>query len=48
VFLDPEVREFYLDWEEIAEGAVAGLRASAGAEPDDLGRLGKLSLLYSA
>jgi transcriptional regulator with XRE-family HTH domain len=34
-FLDPEGRKFYLDWAEIAEGAVAGLRASAGAEPDD-------------
>jgi len=35
VFLDPEGREYYLDWEEIAEGGVAGLRASAGADPDD-------------
>jgi transcriptional regulator with XRE-family HTH domain len=35
VFLDPESREFYLDWDEIAEGGVAGLRASAGAEPDE-------------
>ena len=35
VFLDPEGREYYLDWEQIAEGAVAGLRASAGAQPDD-------------
>jgi transcriptional regulator with XRE-family HTH domain len=35
VFLDPEGREYYLDWQEIAEGAVAGLRASAGTEPDD-------------
>jgi transcriptional regulator with XRE-family HTH domain len=35
VFLDPEGREYYLDWADIAEGAVAGLRASAGAEPDD-------------
>jgi transcriptional regulator with XRE-family HTH domain len=33
-FLDPEGRHFYLDWDEIAEGAVAGLRASAGTEPD--------------
>ena len=33
VFLDPEGREYYLDWEEIAEGAVAGLRASAGPAP---------------
>jgi hypothetical protein len=35
VFLDPDGRRCYLDWAEIAEGAVAGLRASAGAEPDD-------------
>ena len=35
VFLDPEGREHYADWQEIAEGGVAGLRASAGAEPDD-------------
>jgi transcriptional regulator with XRE-family HTH domain len=35
VFLDPEGREYYLDWEQIAEGAVAGLRASAGPQPDD-------------
>ncbi|MCO5995733.1 helix-turn-helix domain-containing protein [Actinoallomurus rhizosphaericola] len=34
-FLDPEAREIYLDWEQIAEGAVAGLRASAGTELDD-------------
>jgi len=47
VFLDPEGREYYLDWEEIAEGAVAGLRASAGAEPDDpqlTGLVGELSV----
>ena len=35
VFLDPEGREYYLDWEQVAEGAVAGLRASAGTQPDD-------------
>ena len=47
VFLDPEGREFYLDWQEVAEGAVAGLRASAGAEPDDprlAGLVGELSV----
>jgi transcriptional regulator with XRE-family HTH domain len=47
VFLDPEGREYYLDWEEVAEGAVAGLRASAGAEPDDprlTGLVGELSV----
>jgi hypothetical protein len=35
VFLDPEDREYYVDLEEVGEVAVAGLRASAGAEPDD-------------
>ena len=47
VFLDPEGREYYLDWKEVAEGAVAGLRASAGAEPDDprlTGLVGELSV----
>ena len=47
VFLDPEGRQYYLDWAEIAEGAVAGLRASAGAGPDDprlTGLVGELSL----
>jgi hypothetical protein len=47
VFLDPEGRQYYLDWEEIAEGAVAGLRASAGAAPDDprlTGLVGELSV----
>lgn len=47
VFLDPEGRQYYLDSEEIAEGAVAGLRASAGAGPDDprlTGLVGELSV----
>jgi transcriptional regulator with XRE-family HTH domain len=47
VFLDPEGREYYVDWTEIAEGAVAGLRASAGAVPDDprlAGLVGELSV----
>jgi hypothetical protein len=34
-FLDPEAREYYLDWQQVAEGAIAGLRASAGHDPDD-------------
>jgi transcriptional regulator with XRE-family HTH domain len=34
-FLDPGGRDYYIDWEEIAQGAVAGLRASAGADMDD-------------
>jgi transcriptional regulator with XRE-family HTH domain len=47
VFLDPGGRECYLDWEEVAEGGVAGLRASAGAEADDpllTGLVGELSV----
>ena len=46
-FLDPGGRDCYLDWEEVAEGAVAGLRASAGAWPDDprlASLVGELSL----
>jgi len=46
-FLDPEGREYYLDWHEIAEGAVAGLRAAAGTTPDDphfIELVGELSL----
>jgi transcriptional regulator with XRE-family HTH domain len=46
-FLDPEGRQFYLDWAEVAEGAVAGLRASAGTEPDSprlTGLVGELSV----
>lgn len=35
VFLDPAARDTYPDWEQTADGAVAGLRASAGAEVDD-------------
>ena len=34
-FLDPAARTTYLDWGEIAAGAVAGVRASAGDDPDD-------------
>lgn len=40
-FLDPSSREVYVHWREAAEGAVAGLRAAAGADPDDP-RLGAL------
>lgn len=35
VFLEPESRGVYPDWEDVARGAVAGLRASAGADPTD-------------
>lgn len=34
VFLRPEAREFYLDWEQIAEETVSALRAEVGQFPD--------------
>lgn len=34
-FLDPSSRAVYVHWRNVAEGAVAGLRASTGADPDD-------------
>ena len=34
-FLDPASRELYVDWGDVAIGAVAGLRASSGADLDD-------------
>jgi len=36
VFLDPQARERYLDWEEVARDCVATLRMHAGRHPDDL------------
>ncbi|GAA4564235.1 helix-turn-helix domain-containing protein [Planotetraspora kaengkrachanensis] len=35
VFLDPGDRELYLDWERATAGVVGGLRAAAGADPED-------------
>ncbi|WP_329066061.1 helix-turn-helix transcriptional regulator [Amycolatopsis sp. NBC_01480] len=35
VFLDPDAREFYPDWERVAVNTVGGLRATAGLDPDD-------------
>ncbi|TMR92088.1 helix-turn-helix transcriptional regulator [Nonomuraea basaltis] len=35
VFLDPDARRFYPDWDRVAVNTVAGLRASAGADDDD-------------
>ncbi|MDQ8043884.1 MAG: helix-turn-helix transcriptional regulator [Solirubrobacteraceae bacterium] len=35
VFLDPAVRADYVDWDEVARGAVASLRASSTHDPDD-------------
>jgi transcriptional regulator with XRE-family HTH domain len=34
-FLDPAARTLYPAWRDVAIGAVAGLRASAGEQPDD-------------
>ncbi|WP_155900773.1 helix-turn-helix domain-containing protein [Mycolicibacterium sp. CBMA 226] len=33
--LEPEAREFYVDWDEATEVAVSGLREAAGSDPDD-------------
>ena len=35
VFLDPEAREIYADWDAVARETVATLRAAAGADLDD-------------
>lgn len=35
VFLDPDGRDFYPEWDRVAVNTVAGLRASAGLDPDD-------------
>ncbi|MBD2894504.1 helix-turn-helix transcriptional regulator [Spirillospora sp. NPDC000708] len=35
VFLDPGGRDFYPEWDRVAVNTVAGLRASAGLDPDD-------------
>ncbi|GGP82113.1 helix-turn-helix transcriptional regulator [Saccharothrix coeruleofusca] len=35
VFLDPDAREFYPDWDRVAVNVVAALRAAAGADQDD-------------
>lgn len=34
VFLDPAAVEFYVDWDSVARGTVASLRAGSGAFPD--------------
>ncbi|MFF2731564.1 helix-turn-helix transcriptional regulator [Streptomyces sp. NPDC058008] len=47
VFLDPEARAFYADWDQVAANTVAELRASAGDRADDPGLIdlvGELSL----
>lgn len=35
VFLDPDARAFYPEWDRIAASTVGALRASAGTDPDD-------------
>lgn len=35
VFLDPDARHFYPEWERVAVNTVGGLRAAAGLDPDD-------------
>jgi hypothetical protein len=47
VFLDPDAREFYPDWDRVAVNTVGGLRAAAGIDPDDpllIETVGELSL----
>ncbi|MEV0634703.1 helix-turn-helix transcriptional regulator [Streptomyces sp. NPDC050619] len=47
VFLDPDAREFYPDWERVAVNTVAGLRSAAGTDQDDprlIEAVGELSL----
>ncbi|MBF8189379.1 helix-turn-helix domain-containing protein [Nonomuraea sp. K274] len=49
VFLDPDARDFYPDWDRVAVNTVAGLRA--GADPDDarlIEVVGELSLKSDA
>ena len=35
VFLDPRAPDFYVDWDDVANDAVAALRSEAGRNPDD-------------
>ena len=47
VFLDPDARDFYPDWDRVAVNTVAGLREAAGADHDDpqlIEVVGELSL----
>ncbi|MGN9841671.1 helix-turn-helix transcriptional regulator [Nonomuraea sp. H19] len=47
VFLDPDARDFYPDWDRVAVNTVAGLREGAGADLNDLQLIevvGELSL----
>jgi hypothetical protein len=47
VFLDPDARDFYPDWERVAVNTVGGLRAAAGIDQDDprlIATVGELSV----
>ncbi len=47
IFLDPDEREFYQDWDQVARSMVAGFRASIGTDGDDpriVQLVGELSL----
>jgi len=47
VFLGPDAREFYPEWERVAVNTVGGLRAAAGIDPDDprlIDTVGELSV----
>ncbi|MEV0995835.1 helix-turn-helix transcriptional regulator [Nonomuraea sp. NPDC050202] len=47
VFLDPDAREFYPDWDRVAVNTVGGLRSAAGTDYDDprlIEVVGELSL----
>jgi transcriptional regulator with XRE-family HTH domain len=51
VFLDPDAREFYPDWERVAVNTVGGLRVAAGLDPDDpllIETVGELSVKSEA
>lgn len=51
VFLDPDARAFYLDWDRVAANTVGGLRAAAGIDPDDprlIETVGELSVKSEA
>jgi transcriptional regulator with XRE-family HTH domain len=51
VFLDPDAREFYPEWERVAVNTVGGLRVAAGLDPDDpllIETVGELSVKSEA
>jgi transcriptional regulator with XRE-family HTH domain len=44
VFLDPDARDFYPDWERVARNTVGGLRAAAPDHPRLINTVGELSV----